>query len=550
MLRAILRSVVLVLAIAPIAGLGLGALASPGPEGPEFSAFGAGIVLIDPFVRAAIGNSVATSGVATLLAAAAGVVVARASRRLGEIARRAAGLFERLGMCCDPFTAAIGLTILAPKFPTGLLDSLPRDGSTAWLLLIACQAGFGSAWIAHHAGRAMDAIPAACVEIGAMSGGSQGWIWRAVTWPLIRPTVARATATVFAVVLLEPGGPLVLGLRGTIGFQVVQAVFDNGTEDWARPSVLAAVGVACSVLVRLVLLRSAGRDELTETFGDAAPPGPRPDRARSGLSGRLVDASSMLAILLWGGFILLPFRGLSIGIGAASMGPGDFAFRSLLPFLSTSLGLAGRCMPLLLIAAMAMSRGSGGARRRDGMLEAVPPIAFGVGLLAAAGLIRRWASGASGDLAMTPGTLAVLLDPYRTPAVAATWAASAAMLPWLLNGRGFEERRPPFDPSELARMVGDRRMLGRLVTGWVRGKGRLVVGSAILATQAGLALSPGIVAAPMEPCRPMGAWALMAWDGGGPAVPLVLARVLIGLVLVVVATAPRRGIGPSILVRG
>ena len=42
-------------------------------------------------------------------------------------------------------------------------------------------------------------------------------------WPLVRPRSARAAAVVFVFALAEPGAPLVLGLRRTLAFQIVEA---------------------------------------------------------------------------------------------------------------------------------------------------------------------------------------------------------------------------------------------------------------------------------------------------------------------------------------
>ena len=47
--------------------------------------------------------------------------------------------------------------------------------------------------------------------------------WRALFWPLVRPSSARAAALVFVFALVEPGAPLVLGLRRTLAFQIVEA---------------------------------------------------------------------------------------------------------------------------------------------------------------------------------------------------------------------------------------------------------------------------------------------------------------------------------------
>ena len=42
-------------------------------------------------------------------------------------------------------------------------------------------------------------------------------------WPIVRPAAARAAGLVFLLALVEPGVPLILGLRRTLAFQIVSA---------------------------------------------------------------------------------------------------------------------------------------------------------------------------------------------------------------------------------------------------------------------------------------------------------------------------------------
>ena len=42
-------------------------------------------------------------------------------------------------------------------------------------------------------------------------------------WPIVRPAAARAAGIIFLLAIVEPGAPLVLGLRRTLAFQIVDA---------------------------------------------------------------------------------------------------------------------------------------------------------------------------------------------------------------------------------------------------------------------------------------------------------------------------------------
>ena len=59
-------------------------------------------------------------------------------------------------------------------------------------------------------------------DAARLAGASPFRIWRSLSWPMVRPSALRAAALVFLFALVEPGAPLILGLRRTLAFQIVE----------------------------------------------------------------------------------------------------------------------------------------------------------------------------------------------------------------------------------------------------------------------------------------------------------------------------------------
>ena len=58
-------------------------------------------------------------------------------------------------------------------------------------------------------------------DAARLTGASPGRIARSLSWPIVRPSALRAAALVFLFALVEPGAPLILGLRRTLAYQIV-----------------------------------------------------------------------------------------------------------------------------------------------------------------------------------------------------------------------------------------------------------------------------------------------------------------------------------------
>ena len=66
-------------------------------------------------------------------------------------------------------------------------------------------------------------------------GRSSYRIARDLYWPIVRPRAARAAAIVFVLAMVEPAQPLILGLRRTLAFQIVDAAASSAVFP-RRPS--------------------------------------------------------------------------------------------------------------------------------------------------------------------------------------------------------------------------------------------------------------------------------------------------------------------------
>ena len=118
---------------------------------------------------------------------------------------------------------------------------------------------------------------------------------------------------------------------------------------------------------------------------------------------------------------------------------------------SLALGLAVAAVGLVLSWALAGStpRRRGRAEALTDWIEAIPPLAWGVGALTLPALARlgadlRGESGGHDALAGALGPLADALDPYSTPGVLLVMAVLASRLPSLARGavRGRDASRP------------------------------------------------------------------------------------------------------------
>ncbi len=525
-----------------------------GPRGSaRLSPLPAALAAFDPFVWQCARNSAAVAGVV-----AAGSIVLGVG--LGVLAGRGRfwGRPILSGLALAPLAA--GSLLIAPGV------EVLMGGGRSWDWLAARSAlGYSCedlarwaalAWVGLATGvplvilatsSALARLDPAWAEAARAVGASRARIWRDVTWPIIRPEVARAAAAVFALALVEPAGPQALGLRRTLAVQILDAA--RRLDDPTRAATLAVLAILIAAVGRSLIARWAG------PTGPGPRPEPHPAHDYQPPTGRRAAWATVPILAAWALFAVGPavvtLSRAFEGAGALSAGGwavatlgwlADPEARGWAANAATTSGLAVG-VDLAVLAAFA-GWGPRGPGRSFGLalrvLGAVPPLALGVGALAIPWLLVALAgeAGADAGVARWLRALALELSPGRSPGLLLVVALAAGRLPMLAAAAELarSRARPVLEeaalvlglPARRARRAGDGRWLGIV-------PGRPVVLALVLAATN---LAPALVLTPYSERRTLAPAAfLLDLEAGGidprAAGPLaaILAANLLGFVI-------------------
>jgi iron(III) transport system permease protein len=527
--------------LAPALALVPGAVLDRAPDGTvRFTLFPLALAALDPLIWDSARNSLAAALAVTLGSLVLGTAVARVVVRRRFWGRSILAALVVAPLVVPPFLGAIGLMRLSRALPVW---ARPGIGAPAgWIGWVWVGMAAGMPLVALAVGSALARSDPAWEDAARLAGASERRIWWQLVWPGVRPAAARAAALVFTLTLIEPGAPLVLGLRRTLAFQVVDAA--TGTEPVPRAVVLAAIATALAGVAR-GLLRVWGR-------GGATPPEAagmvvlRPAQAGWLRTAVSVASLGLVAALGW-----LP---LSCLLAPELSGSGSFWRR---PFLAVdpdvsrlalnSLALGGATVAIDL--ALSWTLASWGGRRHPWVLalaswpELFPPLALGVGALALPELLRMgadWAGPSGGGAAFGRGArvLAGELDVYRTPGILLALAVAAVRLPFLARAveQGWTRFRPALIDAALLLGATPRRA-GRTATGlWLgAAPAALLLTFALAATN----LAPALVLASTFESRTVCPAILTLADEPGTALneAAVLAAAAVGVNLVALGLA-------------
>ena len=545
-------------ALIPASGLVAAAVLDRGPSGlVRVSAFPMALAIWDPFVWDCVWNSVAVASVVAIGSLAVGVGLARIVARWRFWGRKPLAAWAVAPLVVPPVFGAIGLRGLlgAPEaWPRVAVGSWLSPGDWGgWLGWIGLGLASGVPLVMMASSHALAQLGPACEDAARLAGASRRQVWRRLIRPLVRPDAARAAAVVFAWTVLEPGAPLVLGLRRSLSFQAVEAAL--GPEPFPRAAVLTLAGVVIATIGRLILLSWGGMPAPPPTTA-LRPHGDRASARRSYL---------FVAVLgLWGALAWLPILGLVQaalrgGLGPSRSGshPASLVVARLLndpesrrlAANSLVLGVAVATIGIVLSWALAGSspRRRGRAEALTDWIETIPPLAWGVGSLALPGLASLGADllGASGghnSIAGALGRLADALDPDRTPGVLLVMAVVASRLPTIARGavRGPDVTRHA--PRDAALSLGaSPRRARRMASGGALGvwAGALWLTVALAMTS----LAPALLLSPTLESRTVAPGVLILADepGGGlaRAAALALAATAVNLLALAAAAGGR-----------
>lgn len=399
---------------APLIALVVAAFVDLGPEGrTRVSPFPLVLSIYDTILATSLVQSVAVAGSAALASLALGLT-------LGSL------MTGRSFWGRPVFSALVsGLSILPPTFLTlgllGLLEGTLRHASfgrsaaeppdpgefpfgwlwRTWLLAAIIP---GAATVAKTASRGLGRVNPTWADAARLAGATRLRIWLGVSWPRIRPGVLHAVLAVFVQTLADPGPPLILGLRRTLGFQLVSTALD--ADPFPRAAAVGLITVAVSLAVASVAYRRgiARHPEVDLPTTPERRGLGSPSPGAIGLAVRYVVFPSFL-LLAW-----LPIVGLAeAALLPAPAPPGERglprAYREAVhesPVLRPVIQSVGAGVAVAIVATLMarwMPLRPARARRwallPRGLDEFVPPLVTGVGILA---LIRvAWLT------AMAPG---------------------------------------------------------------------------------------------------------------------------------------------------
>jgi ABC-type Fe3+ transport system permease subunit len=236
--RTLARWLLSLMQIAPAVALLVAILVDEGPSGEARASphlFALVLWLFDDFAWACVRNSVVFALLVSVTSLLLGLALRCALARQGAWGQRAFGAALLLVSTASPAFLALGLRGLLGEpqrwpWPFSPIDaggagaSLESwSGVPLWLTWIWSTLPAGTALVALATESSFRRLDPAWDEAARLAGAGTSRIVRNLFWPIVRPAAARAAGLVFLLALVEPGAPLILGLRRTLAFQIASA---------------------------------------------------------------------------------------------------------------------------------------------------------------------------------------------------------------------------------------------------------------------------------------------------------------------------------------
>jgi ABC-type Fe3+ transport system permease subunit len=317
-MRSVTRAFLGFLTIVPVVALVLTVLLDRGPAGEvRVSFFPMALRALDPFVWTCARNSLIFAVAVTATALAAGIILGWLLGRLRSWGRPVLRASTALLLAASPVVLALGLVgtwgmphpwpwpFSAPGAADEGLSLETWRGVPLWVFWIWSTLPGAVAIVVLSIAAAVEWIEPEWEDAARLAGAGRFRTWRRLIWPLIRPAGARAAALVFPLALVEPGAPLILGLRRTLAFQIVEAA--RRPDPFPRIAVWSVMAGLIALAGRLLLRRWGGPPILDRlATGKAAGRG-RPLARKAGIPIRLASLLTLAAAAVLG---WLPVLGL------------------------------------------------------------------------------------------------------------------------------------------------------------------------------------------------------------------------------------------------
>ena len=427
--------------VAPVVALGPAMVVDRGWDGtPRVSAFPPALVVLDPLVWRCVRNSVAVALVVTAGSLGVGVGLGLLLGRRRFWGRGLLGTLAVVPLALGPIWLVPGVlgwmggesswAWLAARSFLGQ----PGDEWARWLALVWVGVAGGAPWVILATRQGLARVDAAWADAARVVGAGRLRVWFDVTWPTIRPSLTRVAGWIFTGHLIEPAGPILLGLRRTLAVETADAAIR--LDEPNRAATLATIAVVGSILIQSGLRRWGGPDLVA---GGDRPSPPVEPRARARLG-----AFATGALIAWATVAIGPALSFARRLGAATLGDrafnlattraivADWSRPEWIGWAVNSALTATLAVGLALVVRATLGPGRWG--RWLGGFAAIPPLAVGVGALAIPSLVAAWAAWA-GRPGLVAGLelLRVELSPGRSPGFLLVVVLAGVHLRWLVR---------------------------------------------------------------------------------------------------------------------
>jgi ABC-type Fe3+ transport system permease subunit len=549
--KVLVRCFLRIILLAPVVASVFCILVDRGPSGDlRMTLFPMAVVTLDPFIWTCFRNSIIFAAVNSILALIAGVglgwIIAR-RRFWGRTALD--GAVAALAVTSPACMALGAIGLLGPPYgwpwpffeDAGGVRGASLEswrGLSLWAVWFWTTLPGAVGLVMAATASAVTQLEPTWMDAARLSGAGPFRAWRDVTWPLVKPFAARAAALVFSATLLEPGAPLVLGLRRTIAFQIV----DSARQPNAFPRIsIMAVMAALVVSVGWILICRWGGPINSWNRGQHFHKSiafHRIPSASSVVAAISASVIGMVVILGWLpvlGLVRLTIadatiEGISVANGVRFIAAlRDHLTERPVPTLALNslvLGLEAALALIVLARLMGTTSRAVSIRADSTWFEQwfshVSPLIQGVGLLAAAWLLGRGlfsllSTGGSSQLDAVFEQVSGFIDFDRNSWILMTSSVSLSLIPLILKGRqdpdafGGQHSNAAFDA---ARLAGASRNRASTLCFPRHRLGRLGLFT-LIATLAATNLSPAILFTSWSEGCTLGPGVLVLVDGSG-----------------------------------
>jgi ABC-type Fe3+ transport system permease subunit len=516
----------------PVVALPLAVLVDRGPAGETRVSphlFPLVLWLFDDFARTCARNSIIFATIVSLLSVGVGGVLGWVIARQRFWGRALLRGVVISALAVQPAFLALGLDGLGGSLRSLSDVNVQHEGMSLeswrglplWIEWIWSTLPWCVALVMVVTAAAVEQLEPSWEDAARLTGVGRFRAWRTLSWPLVRPSAVRAAAIAFVFALVEPGAPLILGLRRTLPFQVIDAA--SRSEPFPQAAVWALM-TGLIALAGWMIWRWLGGTPIVayRTEMITRSQAPRPSRVASPLG-----AFAFTIVLAgWAFFGWLPVAGLArlaFGGSRALSPDSSGTLRAILDqvqrlyqppvptilFNSLLLGIEVACATIALgtlrAGAQRLTSSNNIVARVARRIALMPPLVQGLGFLAIpwlAGLASTSLADAGQLLwlAIALGQIATELDGFRNPWMMLSICVALSLAPRFLvlwhwqraragSGSEFHSAR------DAARLLGvSRARAARLAQASLRG--RWLAGGFLAESLAATNLVPALFFAP------------------------------------------------------